>query len=110
MVDEFAVFFRFGFDGFPFFVVFEGLPICFGGIAAGVLEDVDERVGFGWVVGGNPVGDAFHVVLSENFDGVIAEAGEESVELAVGGVVNAEFVDGVGGCGLRRGGVDESFG
>ena len=59
-----------------------------------MFEDVDERVGFGWIVGGRPVGDAAHVMLGENFDGVVAEAREESVELAFVGVIDAEFVDG----------------
>ena len=59
-----------------------------------MLEDVDKRVGFRGVVGGHPIGDAFHVVPGENFDGVVAETCEERVEFAFVGVVDAEFVDG----------------
>ena len=110
MVDEFAVGFCLCFDSFPLFIVFEGFPIFLGGVAAWVFEDVDERVALGWIVGGDPIGDAAHVVLGENFDGVVAEASEEIVELAVHGVVDAEFVDGGCRCGLRGRGVDESFG
>ena len=94
MVDELAVFFGLRSDGLPFFVILEGFPVCGRGFAARMLEDVDERVGFCRVVGGHPVGDALHVVLGENFDGVVAEAGEKGVELAFVGVIDAEFVDG----------------
>ena len=75
-----------------------------------MLEDVDERVGFGWVVGGGPVGDAAHVVLGKNFNCVIAETREEGVELAFHGVVDAEFVDGGRGRRLCGGCVDQGFG
>ena len=59
-----------------------------------MFEDVDERVGFDRFVGGHPIRDALHMVLGENFNGVIAEACEEGVEFAFGGVIDAEFVDG----------------
>src|SRR5579863_10631467 len=110
MVNEFAVFFGLRSYSLPFFIVLEGLPVCGGGFTAGVLEDVDERVGACRFVGGRPVGDGAHVMPGENLVGVIAEAREEGVELAFGGVVDAEFVDGAGRRGLSRCWADESFG
>jgi hypothetical protein len=97
MVHELAVGLGFVADGLPFGVVAEGLPVGGGGFTAGMLEDVDESFAFEGIVGGGPVGEAFHVVLVEEGDGVIAEAAEEIVELAFVDVVNAEFVDGRGG-------------
>lgn len=88
MVDELAVGLGFVADGLPFGVVAEGLPVggcCF---TAGMLEDVHESFAFEGIVGGRPVSEAFHVVLVEQRDGVIAEAAEELVELAFIDVVD----------------------
>lgn len=97
MVHDLAVGLGFVADGLPFGVVAEGLPVGGGGVTAGMLEDVDESFAFEGIVGGGPVGEAFHVVLVEEGDGVIAESAEEIVELAFVDVINAEFVDGRGG-------------
>jgi len=89
MVDELAVGLGFVADGLPFGVIPEGLPVGGCGFTAGMLEDVDESFTFQGIVGGGPEGEAFHVVLVEEGDGVIAEAAEELVELAFVDVVDA---------------------
>jgi hypothetical protein len=38
-----------------------------------MLKDADEGIAFERIVGRSPVGEAFHVVLAEKRDGVIAE-------------------------------------
>jgi hypothetical protein len=97
MVDELAICLGFVADGLPFGVDAEGLPVGGGGFTAGMLKDVNESFAFKGIIGRGPVGEAFHVVLIEEGDGVIAEATEEIVELAFVDVVDAEFVDGRGG-------------
>lgn len=73
MLDEFPVDLGLVTHGLPFGVVAEGLPIGGGGFPTGMLEDVDEGFAFERIVGRGPIGEAFHVVLAEEGDGVIAE-------------------------------------
>ena len=73
MVDEFPVGLGLVAHGLPFGVLAEGLPIGGGGFPTGMLEDVDEGFAFERIVGRGPIGEAFHVVLAEEGDGVIAE-------------------------------------
>ena len=63
-------------------------PILLGGVAAGVRDDVDQRVLGGRRILRHPIRDAGHAVLLENADRVIAEARQQVRQLA--------FVTGVG--------------
>lgn len=108
--DKGTVGFGLGFDALPFGIVAERLPVGGGGFAAGVREHVDESLALERIVGREPVGDVFDVVLFEERHGVVAEARQESVEFAFVGVVDAEFVDGGGGLRERRERREESGG
>ena len=65
----------------------------FGGFAAGVHDQIDQRVLGKFRVLRDPVADAFDAVAFEDLDGVVAEAGFEGFEFAFVAVVGAKFVD-----------------
>ena len=91
--EDLAILLGFGGDFFPLGVGDEGLPGCFGGVAAFVFDDVNEGVLGLFVVGGDPVADGFNAVLFKKGDSVVAEAGVEVVEFAFVGGVCAELED-----------------
>src|SRR6266478_1073287 len=106
--DDLAAGFGLVADALPLGVIAEGLPVGGGGFAARMGDDVDERFALEGIVGGRPVGDVFHTVLLEELASMFAKAAEEVVELALVGVIDAEFVDCCGVCCgawliLRRG-------
>ena len=47
--------------------------MAYSGASFPALHLVDEGIAFERIVGRSPVGEAFHVVLAEKGDGVIAE-------------------------------------
>ena len=66
---------RFFEDFFPFAIVGEVGPVLEGGVAGGVLQDVDEAPSFfGGAIGGDPVADGIESVLLEDAICVFAEA------------------------------------
>ena len=111
--EDFAAFFAGFARSLPFGIGTEGFEARFGGVFAGVLEHVDERgLGTVFFIDGHPVADVFHAMLFEELAGMIAEAGEERVELAFVAGVDAEFVNRIcdrGGEGgeKERGGGEE---
>lgn len=92
--EDFATLFAGLAGSLPFGICAEGFEAFLGGFAAFVFEHVDEG-GLGTVlfIHRHPVADVFHAVLFKELAGVVAEAGEEGIQLAFVAGVDAEFVD-----------------
>ncbi len=95
-LDQLAVGFGFIAHALPFGIIAEGLPVGGGGFPAGMRDDVDESLALQRFVGGRPVGYVLDSMLFEELHGVLAKTPQQVVQLAVVGVIDAEFVDGSG--------------
>ena len=98
LIDEFAVRLRFLLDTLPLGIVLERLPVGSSGIAAGMLKNVDQGIAFLRFIERRPVRDAFNSVAVKDLYGVVAEARLEVGKFSWSRMIDAEFVDGGGGC------------
>ena len=73
------------------------MPISRGGLAAGMCEDVEQSAALQGFVQGRPVGDIVDAMLFEKAHGVVAEAAQQIVELALVRVIHTKFVNHRGG-------------
>ncbi len=80
-------------DALPFGIVAEGFPVGGGGIAAGMSEDVEERFAFEGFVERRPVRHVSDSMFLEEAHGMFPKTAQQVVQLALEGVVDAEFVD-----------------
>src|ERR1017187_8579563 len=88
-----AVFLGFGGDLLPFRIRPELRPVLLGRFQAGMHHDVDQR-GFRFLrIPWDPVAYALNSVALEDFDGVVAEARLQGLQLAFITGVGAQFVD-----------------
>ena len=65
--------------------------LAFGSLAAGVRDQVDQRVLGQFRILRSPVGNAFDAVALEDLDGMVTEARFQGVETAFIAVVGAQF-------------------
>ena len=98
--DDFTVGFgRLPGDCLPLRILREFRPVLFGGIAAIVRQDIDERVFRAGRILRRPIADARHPVLFENRERVIAKARLEGGQASGKGVINPQL-ENAGAVGL----------
>src|ERR1700693_5554324 len=91
LLDNLAVLLGFG-GNFQKLRIFAELgPVLLGGGAAGMSQQIDQRVLGEFRIFGNPITDALDAMSFEGFNVVVAEIGLESFELALIDVVRPEF-------------------
>ena len=68
-----------------------------------MLQNVHEQVLRIWCIFGGPITDAFHVMPLEDRVSVIAKTRFQCVDFALFHVIQPQFVDVIGGCGIDAG-------